>query len=150
MKIKYIGLLYFLLLMFSCSRQESNNHALKPAQSFLASLDTANYSTIAWLDSTQDFGAVKEGDTVKLSYNFKNTGTTPLYLCKVQTSCGCTVVNFPAKALQPGDKSQLTVTFNTRFHPGFARRLIVVTSNTSNNAAHTLVMQGNVVKQKKR
>jgi len=134
-----------LIIFAACSSHEKDARLL-PAQGFIASLDTANYTTVEWIDSLQNFGTVQEGDTVKLSYTFKNTGDRPLFLSKVHADCGCTVVSFPKEAVLPGHEEKVLVQFSSMHHPGFVSRSFVATSNTNNNSKHTLRMQGNVLK----
>src|SRR5687768_15114344 len=55
--------------------------------------DSANFTTIAWLDSTyQDLGKVEEGQVVDVTFRFKNTGDKPLIIADVSVSCGCTTI----------------------------------------------------------
>ncbi|HWB24882.1 MAG TPA: DUF1573 domain-containing protein [Chitinophagaceae bacterium] len=148
-KIFCTGIVIVNMLVIACTAQENKNAALlKPSQGFLASLDTAHYTTIQWLDSIQNFGTIHEGDSAKLKFTFKNTGTTPLFLTSVRTSCGCTIANFPKQAILPGAESTLTATFNSKFHPGYVHRGIVIMSNTKNGISHSIVLEGNVIKAK--
>jgi len=149
-KILPMGIAVLLCLNACNNTGNKNNIQLQGSPGFIASLDSANYTTIAWPDSTQSFGTIQEGDSVKLTFTFKNTGSTPLFLSGVRTACGCTVVNLPKQAVLPAHVEKLTVTFNSKYHPGYMRRSIVVTSNTKNGASHTLIMEGTVIKQVKK
>jgi hypothetical protein len=137
------------VLVASCGERKADER-LKPAQGFLASLDTANYTIIEWKDSIQNFGNVQEGNSVKLAYTFKNVGTKPLFLSKVHAACGCTVVTFPKEAILPAHEEKLVVNFSTLHHPGYAIRAFEVISNTTNNTMHVLKMEGNVIKNTKK
>jgi len=137
-----------LLLANACRNAETRDVAMINAdRGFIASLDTANYTTVEWLDSLQNFGAIQEGDSIKVSFTFKNTGTAPLFLSNARTSCGCTVVSFPKEAILPGHTENLVARFNSKFHPGYTHKTIVVKSNTKNNINHTLVIEGTVIKK---
>lgn len=152
MKIWVYSIVAIVIVMVSaCGHAESKKAALlNPQEGFIASLDTAHYTTIEWLDSAQNFGTIPEGDSIKLTYTFINTGNTPLFLSGVRTSCGCTIVNFPKEAVLPGHTEKLAASFNSKFHPGYMHKLIVVKSNTKNGTTHTLVMEGTVTKQTKK
>jgi len=138
------------IITLAACHSKKNNLVLHSSPGFIASLDTAHYTTIAWLDSTQQFNTINEGDTVRLEYHFKNTGSTPLFLINVHTSCGCTAVNVPQQAILPGAEDKLMITFNSKYHPGFMHRAITVKSNTLNGVIHTLIMEGTVIKQTKK
>lgn len=114
----------------------------------MASLDTTNYTIIQWIDTAKDFGTIKEGDSVKLTYRFKNVGNKPLFLSKVQTSCGCTITQFPQNAIFPGNEDALMVTFNSKGHPGSIFKNVSVISNTSNRVKHFVEFSGTVMLKK--
>ena len=73
---------------------------IEPA--LLASLDTAHYTNIEWVDTVKKFGTIREGGQVKLQFNFKNTGNNALYVIKVHPSCGCTIAAFSDQPVMPG------------------------------------------------
>ena len=37
-------------------------------------LDSTKFTTIQWIDSTRDYGKIKEGQMLDVSFRFKNTG----------------------------------------------------------------------------
>jgi hypothetical protein len=119
-----------------------NDLGIQP--SVIAQIDSANYTTIAWYDTSQNFGSIREGDSVFMKFKFKNTGTKALFLTSVQPSCGCTVADYPRQAITPGGGGVLTATFNSRYHPGYIHKTITVTSNTSNGINHLLSFKGQV------
>jgi hypothetical protein len=146
--------IFCIVLLTACLQQDAppssspyqNSMNLSPA--YLASLDTANYTIIQWLDSVQDFGTIHEGDSVKLNYRFKNIGGKPLFLENVKTSCGCTVTKFPENAIFPGKENSVSVTFNSSGHPGQIFKNIAVVANTSNRVKHFIYFKGTVVAKK--
>lgn len=66
--------------------------------------DTANYTTIQWLDSIVNFGSIEMGKQTQLRFRFRNTGNKPLFLAHVEAGCGCTIPNFTKGAIAPGDE----------------------------------------------
>lgn len=126
-------------------RHNPYENKLNLAPSYLAQIDVANYTTIEWLDTLKDFGTLHEGDSVKLSFRFKNTGKKPLFLSNVKTSCGCTVTSFPEKPIFPGEDDVLVAVFKSEGHPGATRKGISVTSNTNNGTNHLLYFTGTVI-----
>src|SRR4051812_12956393 len=65
-------------------------------------------TTIQWIDSVRNFGTIKEGQKLALSFRFKNTGNKPLVIESVQPACGCTVADYPKKPLKPGEEGEIT------------------------------------------
>jgi hypothetical protein len=107
--------------------------------------DTANYTTIKYIDSVKDFGTVKKGMQVKLKYTFENTGAKPLYVINVQPSCGCTVADFTKGAILPGKKGEINASFDSNHGTtGSVRKSLIVTTNTSNDPNYVLAFIGNV------
>jgi hypothetical protein len=45
-------------------------------------------------------------------FKYQNAGKTPIRIRSVHTSCGCTVARSQKDQVQPGDKGEITATFN--------------------------------------
>lgn len=108
--------------------------------------DTANYTTITWLDSTYiDLGKQPEGKSIELSYRFKNTGNKNLVIQNVTAQCGCTIPEKPERPIEPGEEGVIKAKYNGSGH-GEVRKEVYVTANTSPNPAHTLVFHAELIK----
>lgn len=84
--------------------------------------------------TTHDFGTFSENDpVVTCKFVFKNTGDSPLVIHQAIASCGCTAPNFTKEPVKPGEKGEITVTYNGagRF-PGKFRKTVTVYSNAEN------------------
>lgn len=77
-----------------------------------------------------DFGDVPQGETVSCRFAFSNTGTAPLLILNVQTTCGCTAPEWPRKPIAPGEKGEILVTFNSTKKTGRVNKIITVFSNS--------------------
>ena len=131
------------ILFYSCNSEPSSQSAgVKPAM--IAQLDTNQYTTIRWKDTLLNFGSVKEGDTVRLTYSFVNTGSKLLFINDVRPSCGCTIADYPNKPVSPEDTGSITVVFTTDWHPGHQEKSMVVKANTKGRVFHKLVFSGEV------
>jgi hypothetical protein len=85
-------------------------------------------------DKTEhDFGTILQGEVVTASFHFTNTGNAPLLISNVQTSCGCTVGEFPHDPIAPGKDGVIKATYNSKGHHGFQSRSLTVVSNTNPN-----------------
>jgi len=108
--------------------------------------DTANNTTIQWLDSTYlDLGTKKEGKDVMVSFRFKNTGTKNLIIESVTAQCGCTIPEKPEKPFAPGEEGVIKAKYNGSGH-GETRKEVYVTANTNPTAMHTLTFRANMEK----
>ena len=130
--------LYILLTvsagLFACQTVDKKTAPVLAAESReKATLDSANFTSIQWLDSTFiDLGKVKEGQVVEVSFRFKNSGTRNLVIANVSASCGCTVPEKPEKPYAPGEEGVIKAKFDSRGRPkGEARKTVYVDANTS-------------------
>ena len=95
-------------------------------------VDTANLTTIQWLDGgDKDFGKIKEGENLDVSFRFKNTGSKPLVISNVTASCGCTVPETPKKPYAPGETGVIKASFNSTGKPGSQSKQVTVYANTN-------------------
>ena len=79
-----------------------------------------------------DFGRVNEdGGTVSHNFTFTNTGTAPLIINNVVTTCGCTTPEYSRQPVRPGDKGFITVGYDVKGRPGAIDRTIAVHTNTT-------------------
>lgn len=70
------------------SRQGASDSATH-AQRLNATSDTANFTSLQWLDSTyQDIGKVKKGQVAEITWHLKNAGDKPLIIAQVSPGCG--------------------------------------------------------------
>ena len=75
-------------------------------------VDPATLTKVEWLDGVdKDFGKIKEGKNLEVSFRFKNVGDKPLVISNVSASCGCTVPETPKKPYQPGETGVIKASF---------------------------------------
>lgn len=78
---------------------------------------------------TFDFGTIKDGDIVKHTYKFKNTGTHPLIIDDVIATCGCTIPSYTKTPIPPGQTGEIKISFNSKGKAGNVSKSITVISN---------------------
>lgn len=61
----------------------------------------------------QDFGQVKQGTSTPITYSLVNASSIPLKIHNVVTSCGCTTTSISKKEIAPGEKSVLTLSYDS-------------------------------------
>lgn len=119
--------------LFACqTADKKTGAALSQEEKDKAARDSANFTTIEWLDSTvKDLGNIKEGQVVEVNYRFKNSGDKPLIIAGVTASCGCTVPEKPEKPIAPGQEDVIKAKFDSKGRPkGENRKDVFVTANT--------------------
>ncbi len=104
------------------------------------------YTTIEWIDTARNYGNINEGQKLAVSFRFKNSGIKPLIIESVHPACGCTVADYPKKALAPGEEGEITGEFDSRDREGLQHKEITVMSNTT-PSAHTVYFDVNVIKK---
>ena len=122
--IKKISLLFLLLASFSF------------AQMFQPELVVQN--------KEHDFGTITSGDVVIHTFVLTNNGGDVLKIENVKASCGCTAAKPEKSVLEPGESTNLVVTFNSRGRKGPQKKTIRVTSNDPINKEMILTITANV------
>ena len=111
---------------------------------YMLDAEALTATTVDWYVAEHDFGEIKQGETVKYVYRFKNTGEAPLKLTRVKASCGCTTPSWSQKPIPPGEEGFIEVAFNSTGKMGNQRKTVVVTGNFD-PVNKILRFQGNVV-----
>lgn len=57
-------------------------------------------------------GDVHYNDSVLVNINFTNTGTAPLFIQNVKTSCSCTQTSFSEDAIMPNANGRITLWYS--------------------------------------
>ena len=80
---------------------------------------------------THNFGNFSETAPVqKTTFTFTNVGDKPLIINQAIASCGCTVPSYTKQPIAPGQKGQISVTYNGKgMFPGHFKKSITVRSN---------------------
>ncbi len=81
-----------------------------------------------------DFGTIyQEKGPVRYVFEFVNTGSRPVIIKDVKSSCGCTTPSWTKKPIPPGAKGQITVEYDPRNRPGAFLKTVTVYSNAKNS-----------------
>lgn len=93
---------------------------------------TDNKPGIKFSKSTHDFGDIYQGDVSTHTFTFTNTGSAPLILANVQTTCGCTAPEWTKDPILPGADGSIKVVYNSSGKMGKQNKIITVYSNAAN------------------
>jgi hypothetical protein len=102
-----------------------------------------NAPVITFEKTTHDYGTVTKGGDGTCEFKFKNTGVEPLILSNVQSSCGCTVPEWPREPILKGKSASVKVKYDTN-RVGPINKTITVMSNAK-EASIQLKIIGTVV-----
>jgi hypothetical protein len=124
------------------SPEDKRKDSLKMVENQKLMADTANFTTIQWLDSTfKNMGRVKEGEPVDVSFRFKNTGDRPLVIADATASCGCTRPEKPEEPVMPGEEGTIKARFDSKNRKDMNRKSIYVDANTKPSRSYELVFE---------
>ena len=76
-----------------------------------------------------DFGKTLRGKTLRKDFTIRNFGEAELVIEGVSTTCGCTAALAAQSRVEPGGRTVLRVTFDTRTFSGKVERDVLVRSN---------------------
>lgn len=81
--------------------------------------------------TSYDFGPIPKRPDVVHIFAVQNTGAADLKIWNLVTSCGCTTAELSSSVIPPGQRADLTVTFDPDFHPteGEVVRLVWFATN---------------------
>jgi hypothetical protein len=97
------------------------------------------FAQLKW-DTTEQTLKVKPGDReVVATYRFTNTGTTPITIDNVHTSCGCTTAALTKNEYAPGETGQIVARMEIGSRVGHQEKSILVT--TKQNPKSPMVLR---------
>lgn len=81
-------------------------------------------------ETEYDFGTIDEGEVVKHTFTFKNTGEAPLIIQNASGSCGCTVPTYSKDPIPPGETGEIVAEFNSKGQKYMQIKTVRITANT--------------------
>lgn len=104
-------------------------------------------SRITFVHNAFNFKKIKAESVISATFYFKNTGTQPLKIYDVQTSCGCTVTDWGKAPVAPDAIGKITVKYtpSLKNQMGRQQKVLLIISNAVNRE-EKLYLVGEVVK----
>ena len=102
---------------------------------------------ISFRETEYIFGEIEEGKKVEHTFAFENSGTKPLFISAVVSTCGCVVAEFPQKPVTKGQTENIKVTFDSAEKIGQQAKTLIIQSNAVNGEIK-LKIKGNVISEK--
>jgi hypothetical protein len=137
--MRYIsGIFLAMTLLAACQGNDTKTATAAAPGNSSQERDTAQLTTVQWLDSTKDFGKIVEGQRLEVAFRFKNTGDKPLVIERVQPSCGCTIAEQPKEPIAPGAEGQVKASFDSKSRVGTNHKSLTVFANMKEARTHML------------
>ena len=95
---------------------------------FFSYANVFSQAEITFESEVVDYGTIKKGTDGVREFKFTNTGSSPLFITQVRSSCGCTIPKKPTDSIMPGAKEVIEVKYDTN-RVGPIRKTITVSSN---------------------
>jgi len=73
-----------------------------------------------------EFAEVRSGELATAIYVGKNEAAESVVIEEVETSCGCTVAEYPKEEIGPGEEFRIIATVNTVYKTGLAKKTMIV------------------------
>jgi len=115
------------------------------AQMALDKVD-ANMAIITFEAESMDYGTIEQNSNGERTFTFTNTGSAPLIISNVKSSCGCTVPSYSKTPIAPNTSGVITVKYDTKRIGAFSKT-ITVNSNATEGVIK-LKVKGNVIATK--
>lgn len=121
---------------------------MKPLLSAIAALLTAvavgQSGPMLQVDKdVHDYGTIAQGANGECAFTVTNTGDAPLIITNCKGSCGCTVPKCDTAPIAPGQKSVITVRYDTK-RTGPINKSVTITSNAVNEPDKVVRLKGMV------
>lgn len=89
-----------------------------------------NAPVMSFATAEHDFGDIQPGAVVKHTFEFTNTGKSPLIIENASVSCGCTTPNWTKEPIAPGAKGSIDVQFDSHGKSGMQNKEVAIHANT--------------------
>jgi hypothetical protein len=102
------------------------------------------FGQLTWDTTEQIFDSKPQDKEVLAKYKFTNTGTKPIKIQNVRTSCGCTTAALSKTDYAPGESGEIDAKFTFSGRTGKQEKAIVVTTSTNPEQPTILKLHVNI------
>src|SRR5215213_7730079 len=87
----------------------------------------------------------KAGDKEAVAnFKYQNKTSKPIKITSVKSSCGCTVASLKKDVVEPGEKGEVTATFNIGGRTGMQQKNVTVETDDPAQPTLNLVLKANI------
>jgi len=120
------------LHMISIAGADYKNDIRLPVNPY-GNVDTNSMAKVSFEYTVFDFDTIKVGKIVNHTFSFTNTGVKDLLVTDTKSTCGCTISSHTEKAISPGEKGNIIVSYDSKDRKGEQEKVIRVYTNTYPN-----------------
>ncbi len=113
--------------------QQIDNPNVVSTSADAGTASSANAPVIEFKETEFNFGNIKQGEVVEHTFEFTNTGKSPLIIESTSAPCGCTVPEHTEAPIAPGSTGKVKVRFNSAGKMGQQSPVVTVRANTEPN-----------------
>src|SRR5438874_107044 len=95
---------------------------------------------LKWEQNTIDLHPALADKTAVAHFKYENVGKTPVHFKSVKASCGCTTTQSQKEVVNPGEKGEVTATFNIGERTGQQAKTVTVQTDDPNPTQATTVL----------
>lgn len=85
---------------------------------------------IEFAQTESESRVIEQGGNGVFEFEFTNTGTDPLILSNVRSSCGCTIPEWPREPINPGKSATIKAKYDTKRLGQFSKSISVYSNAT--------------------
>ena len=145
-KIEHVVLVAFLVLsVYACTDSASDAVTVDMVKNEASAKvpPSGKLPEMTFDEDLHDFGVVVQGEKIRKTYHFTNTGKSELIITSAKGSCGCTVPSYPRKPIKPGEKGTIEVAFDTKDKEGKQHKKVYIVANTD-PATNVIAIKGEI------
>ena len=125
--IRLYFILFSLIYNFSCGEAG-------PAKK-----ETPKIAEIKFENERIDIGVIDGKSNANIDFKFSNTGNIPLTIIEAKGNCHCVQAKAPEKAIEPGDSSVISVSFDPEGVSTLFQRTVMVRSNATRDSVELYI-----------
>jgi hypothetical protein len=96
---------------------------------------------LTWQDTKIELRSDSTAPTLEARFHFINSGTRPVQIQRVETSCGCTTAKLDEPHIAPGKAGDIVVSYARGAHTGLQTNLIAVQTDAGPPTLLTLLVR---------
>ena len=96
---------------------------------------------LAWEKTEVELHPSAEDATAVGVFKYQNKGEKPVHITSVHTSCGCTTAGAVKNDVAPGEKGEITATFNIGGRTGVQQKTVTVTTDDAKQPTTLLTLK---------
>lgn len=104
----------------------------------------AAQAALVWEKKELELNPALGAPTAVGVFKYENKGDTPVHFKAVRPSCGCTTAALPKNDVAPGEKGEITATFNIGDRTGLQQKTITVETDDPQNPTTVLTLKATI------